>query len=278
MLFIALVLVEVYHDIILENNMDFTDIIKFFNEMAKQHNTKQVLKLAWDPVFKSHGHGSTLMMALRDVTVLIASQNMSVSSSTALSVTNCLPPGAAGPAAEDGEGGKGAGAEAEAADNLEQLISSSMSTKSAKSGPEVSASASKEALQATVLRLPRYHCENPASCRSPTLSTDTLRKRRYRISLNLFNINPDKGIQFLISGGFIPHTPVGVAHFLLQHKGLSRQVIGEFLGNSEKQFNRDVLDTQGQINRATVDMNQVPGQPTGTGHSSLGWAVLGMGH
>uniref|UniRef100_A0A8C6Y5T5 IQ motif and Sec7 domain ArfGEF 3 n=1 Tax=Naja naja TaxID=35670 RepID=A0A8C6Y5T5_NAJNA len=54
--------------------------------------------------------------------------------------------------------------------------------------------------------------------------------------------NPDKGIQFLISRGFIPDTPIGVAHFLLQRKGLSRQMIGEFLGNSKKQFNRDVLD------------------------------------
>ncbi|XP_053325303.1 small G protein signaling modulator 1 [Spea bombifrons] len=51
-LFIALALVEVYRDIILENNMDFTDIIKFFNEMAERHNIKQIKKLARDLVYK----------------------------------------------------------------------------------------------------------------------------------------------------------------------------------------------------------------------------------
>ncbi|XP_020857378.1 LOW QUALITY PROTEIN: IQ motif and SEC7 domain-containing protein 3 [Phascolarctos cinereus] len=243
---------------------------------------------------------STLMMAFRDVTVQIASKNISVSSSTAVSVANCLggqetqvglvpaagkaeaeeaggaealaspvvtssasttghtwtEVGAVGDINTNGQAAEGAmgeeeeeeeevggsikGGEIETGDNSEQLSSSSTSTKSAKSSSEVSAS--KEALQAMILSLPRYHCENPASCKSPTLSTDTLRKRLYRIGLNLFNINPDKGIQFLISRGFIPDTPIGVAHFLLQRKGLSRQMIGEFLGNSKKQFNRDVLD------------------------------------
>ncbi|XP_037536023.1 small G protein signaling modulator 1 [Nematolebias whitei] len=51
-LFIALALVEMYRDIILENNMDFTDIIKFFNEMAERHNIKQTLTLARDLVCK----------------------------------------------------------------------------------------------------------------------------------------------------------------------------------------------------------------------------------
>ncbi|MGH0172161.1 UNVERIFIED_CONTAM: hypothetical protein FKN15_062591 [Acipenser sinensis] len=130
-------------------------------------------------------------------------------------------------------------AESEMADNSSEQTSSSSTSTSAKSASEAS---SKEALQAMILSLPRYHCENPASCKSPTLSTDVMRKRLYRIGLNLFNVNPDKGIQFLISRGFIPDTPIGVAHFLLQRKGLSRQMIGEFLGNSKKQFNRDVLD------------------------------------
>ncbi|XP_075998539.1 IQ motif and SEC7 domain-containing protein 3 [Genypterus blacodes] len=101
---------------------------------------------------------------------------------------------------------------------------------------------SPEALQALVVSLPRDRCQDPTTCRSPTLSTDTHRKRLYRIGLNLFNVNPERGIHFLITRGFVPDTAIGVAHFLLQRKGLSRQMIGEFLGNSKLQFNRDVLD------------------------------------
>uniref|UniRef100_A0A8C6NRI0 Small G protein signaling modulator 1 n=1 Tax=Nothobranchius furzeri TaxID=105023 RepID=A0A8C6NRI0_NOTFU len=51
-LFIALALVEMYRDIILENNMDFTDIIKFFNEMAERHDVPRVLMKAQDLVHK----------------------------------------------------------------------------------------------------------------------------------------------------------------------------------------------------------------------------------
>ena len=49
-LFIALSLVETYRDIIIDRNMDFTDIIKFFNEMAERHDAAGVLAISRDLV------------------------------------------------------------------------------------------------------------------------------------------------------------------------------------------------------------------------------------
>ncbi|XP_067408212.1 IQ motif and SEC7 domain-containing protein 2 [Emydura macquarii macquarii] len=87
-----------------------------------------------------------------------------------------------------------------------------------------------------------YQRETRHSWDSPAFNNDLLQRRQYRIGLNLFNKKPEKGIQYLIERGFLSDTPVGVAHFILERKGLSRQMIGEFLGNRQKQFNRDVLD------------------------------------
>ncbi|EMP26952.1 Lysine-specific demethylase 5C [Chelonia mydas] len=80
-----------------------------------------------------------------------------------------------------------------------------------------------------------------------SLSGDVVNKKRAALSpvcLSdwLKEKKPEKGIQYLIERGFLSDTPVGVAHFILERKGLSRQMIGEFLGNRQKQFNRDVLD------------------------------------
>ncbi|MBN3279267.1 IQEC1 protein, partial [Polyodon spathula] len=105
-----------------------------------------------------------------------------------------------------------------------------------------SESSSRDSLREQTLSKQTYHKETRNSWDSPAFSNDLIRKRHYRIGLNLFNKKPEKGTQYLIERGFVPDTPVGVAHFLLQRKGLSRQMIGEFLGNRQKQFNRDVLD------------------------------------
>lgn len=92
-----------------------------------------------------------------------------------------------------------------------------------------------------------YHSILLSLCLPPDVLCDARYKMLGAIKNNcahffFLNRNPDKGLQFLISRGFIPDTPIGVAHFLLQRKGLSRQMIGEFLGNSKKPFNRDVLE------------------------------------
>ncbi|XP_065103551.1 IQ motif and SEC7 domain-containing protein 1 isoform X3 [Paramisgurnus dabryanus] len=87
-----------------------------------------------------------------------------------------------------------------------------------------------------------YQRESRHSWDSPAFNNDVVQRRQYRIGLNLFNKKPEKGIQYLIEKGFVSDTPVGIARFMLERKGLSRQMIGEFLGNRQKQFNKDVLD------------------------------------
>uniref|UniRef100_A0A8C1M0E8 IQ motif and Sec7 domain ArfGEF 3b n=1 Tax=Cyprinus carpio TaxID=7962 RepID=A0A8C1M0E8_CYPCA len=213
---------------------------------------------------------SKLMMAFRDVTVQIDNHNFRLSSSMLESVslgngvsketssepqmggqnagqsassTTAEPEFPAPPPSEEEKENQqptgmdvptaGAGLEGKQTNQIAPEMAENSSE------PVSSSSTSTSACETMILSLPRPHCQD-TPC--GTLSTDIARKRLYRIGLNLFNVNPDKGIQFLISRGFIPDTAIGVAHFLLQRKGLSRQMIGEFLGNSKRQFNRDVLD------------------------------------
>uniref|UniRef100_A0A671KGK5 IQ motif and SEC7 domain-containing protein 3 n=1 Tax=Sinocyclocheilus anshuiensis TaxID=1608454 RepID=A0A671KGK5_9TELE len=212
---------------------------------------------------------SKLMMAFRDVTVQIDNHNFRLSSSMLESVSlgngvskeTSLKPKTGGqnagqsassataepefpalpPSEEEKENQQPTGTDEPSGVGLEGKKTNQTGPEMAEnsSEPVSSSSTSTSACETMILSLPRPHCQD-TPC--GTLSTDIARKRLYRIGLNLFNVNPDKGIQFLISRGFIPDTAIGVAHFLLQRKGLSRQMIGEFLGNSKRQFNRDVLD------------------------------------
>ena len=94
---------------------------------------------------------------------------------------------------------------------------------------------------------------------------EVIRKRHYRTGLNIFNKKPDKGIAYLIQRGFLENSPAGtkmaffdnfkktgsnfftpffiaVARFLITRKGLSKQMIGEYLGSINSQFNMQVLN------------------------------------
>jgi len=46
----------------------------------------------------------------------------------------------------------------------------------------------------------------------------------------------------LIENGFCGNTAPSVARFLHNRNGLSRQMIGEYLGNTQKVFNQEVLE------------------------------------
>jgi IQ motif/SEC7 domain-containing protein len=70
---------------------------------------------------------------------------------------------------------------------------------------------------------------------------EVIRKRHYRTGLNIFNKKPEKGISYLITKGFLDNSPAAVARFLVTRKGLSKQMIGEYLGNISHPFNQAVL-------------------------------------
>ncbi|CAL1542841.1 unnamed protein product [Lymnaea stagnalis] len=70
---------------------------------------------------------------------------------------------------------------------------------------------------------------------------DKQRKRLYRIGLNLFNKKPEKGLDFLLDNNFLDSSPRSVARFFISRKGLSKQMIGDFLGNLQNPFNQEVL-------------------------------------
>ncbi|XP_066255199.1 IQ motif and SEC7 domain-containing protein 1 isoform X2 [Euwallacea similis] len=72
--------------------------------------------------------------------------------------------------------------------------------------------------------------------------SETIRKRQYRVGLNLFNKKPEKGVAYLIRRGFLENSPQGVARFLISRKGLSKQMIGEYLGNLQSPFCMAVLE------------------------------------
>ncbi|KAK2724301.1 IQ motif and SEC7 domain-containing protein 1-like isoform X3 [Artemia franciscana] len=83
---------------------------------------------------------------------------------------------------------------------------------------------------------------------------ESLRKRQYRVGLNLFNKKPERGISYLIQKGFFENSPNAVAKFLISRKGVSKQMIGEYLGNLQNPFNMAAL----QCFAEEIDLSNLP--------------------
>ncbi|KAL1130186.1 hypothetical protein AAG570_013124, partial [Ranatra chinensis] len=82
----------------------------------------------------------------------------------------------------------------------------------------------------------------PATSSKKPQIPETVRKRRYRVGLNQFNKKPERGISYLVKRGFLDNSPQSIARFLISRKGLSKQMIGEYLGNLQDPFNGAVLE------------------------------------
>lgn len=64
----------------------------------------------------------------------------------------------------------------------------------------------------------------------------------FKIIIELFNNRkPERGIRYLIAHHFLELNAQSVARFFLSRKGLSRQMIGEYLGNLQDSFAMQVL-------------------------------------
>ena len=77
----------------------------------------------------------------------------------------------------------------------------------------------------------------PSSASSQAKILESIRKRQYRVGLNLFNKKPERGVAYLTQKGFLENTPRAVAKFFISRKGVSKQMIGEYLGQSRPSCN-----------------------------------------
>lgn len=59
------------------------------------------------------------------------------------------------------------------------------------------------------------------------------RKNTLQEGIKKFNFKPKRGVEFLLQNGFIKaRTPLDIARFLLHNEGLSKAMIGEYLGEA----------------------------------------------
>lgn len=71
-------------------------------------------------------------------------------------------------------------------------------------------------------------------------SKDDPRAKQLSTGKKKFNIDPEKGIDYLVSNNLLNNTPEDVADFLFKEDGLNKTMIGNYLGEN-KEFNLEVF-------------------------------------
>ncbi|KAG9509422.1 Cytohesin-1 [Fragariocoptes setiger] len=70
----------------------------------------------------------------------------------------------------------------------------------------------------------------------------TMRTKQMTIGKKRFNMDPKKGIEYLVEHQLLANTPESIALFLMEGEGLNKTAIGDYLGE-RSEFNMKVLDT-----------------------------------
>ncbi|MFH4975376.1 hypothetical protein AB6A40_002085 [Gnathostoma spinigerum] len=78
----------------------------------------------------------------------------------------------------------------------------------------------------------------------------TSNDRLMNIARKNFNMDPKKGMNFLLEQGLIPNTPECVAEYLYRGEGLRKSAVGDYLGENEP-FNLEVLNKFCQLHDFT---------------------------
>ncbi|XP_071525136.1 cytohesin-1 isoform X1 [Panulirus ornatus] len=72
-------------------------------------------------------------------------------------------------------------------------------------------------------------------------SKNNPKSKQMSIGRKKFNMDPKKGIEYLIDHGLLKNTPDDIAQFLYKGEGLNKTAIGDYLGE-RNEFNQAVLD------------------------------------
>ncbi|XP_064819179.1 cytohesin-1-like, partial [Oncorhynchus masou masou] len=81
------------------------------------------------------------------------------------------------------------------------------------------------------------------------------RNKQVAMGRKKFNMDPKKGIKFLIENDLLKHTSSDIAQFLYKGEGLNKTAIGDYLGERDE-FNLQVLHDFVELHEFT-DLNLV---------------------